>query len=86
MDVHGRPQTVLKTAVLTSAEIRARPPKINDQRAESAGVRRRLPMFDGMAVNLAVTTSVVYRGTVPNPVGGVSLGVPPGPGVSSAPR
>ena len=52
--LNSAPQTVLKTAFLTSASVQLRPLKIEIKKSESADVRRRLPTSDRMAVSSAV--------------------------------
>ena len=52
--LNSAPQTVLKTALLTSTKVRQRPPKIKADDPTSAGVRQRPPRFKKLAVSLAV--------------------------------
>jgi hypothetical protein len=55
MESYGRPQTVLKTAGLTSADVHQRPPRFNLCCRDSVVVRYRPQSSASLAVILAVT-------------------------------
>ena len=78
--LNSAPQTVLKTAFLTSIDVRRRPLPIEFSEAMSAGVRTRAPVCTKLAVSLAV------RSRASQPKRDLSAGVVLGMTILIAPR